>query len=172
MVRQGIRTLLGLLMICSLATLVLQPAAAQSAQGAQKLDLPCATGISYTVLGAGMPQTAKGQELVQVELYFAPGGELKAHTHPGALVVNVASGTLGLTMIDMQKGQLEIHRQGEADATPATAMMINHEVALNAGDWFVEEGMIHSARNLGNTPVKVLISGLIQAGQPLVQCAP
>lgn len=162
--------LLGLLMLCSLATLALQPAAAQPAQGAQKLDLPCATGVSYTMLGAGMPQTAKGQALVQVEIYFAPGGGLTAHTHPGAVVGNVESGTLGLTMIDMRQGQMEVHRQGAA-ATPATAMMVNHTITLNAGDWFVEEGMIHSMRNPGSTTAKVLVSGLIQAGQPLVQCA-
>lgn len=171
MFRQGIRMLFGLLMICSLATLALQPAAAQSEQGAQKLDLPCAIGISYSILGAGMPQTAKGQELVQVEIYFAPGGGLTAHTHPGAVVVNVESGALALKMIDMRQGQMEVHPQGATAATPASAMMTNRETVLNAGDWFVEEGMVHSMRNPGSTTAKVLVSGLIQAGQPLVQCA-
>jgi quercetin dioxygenase-like cupin family protein len=172
MFRHGIRTLLGVLMICSLAALAIQPAAAQADQaGAQSLDLPCATGISFTMLGQGMPQTAQGQALVQLELYFAPGGSLKAHTHPGALVVNVESGTLGFTMIDMQQGQMQIYRKGETTATPVTAMGANQEITFNPGDWFVEEGMVHSARNLGDTPVTVLISGLIQAGQPLVQCA-
>lgn len=171
MVRRGIQTLLGLLMVFSLSILAMQPAAARAEQGEQTLPLPCATGITYTMLGVAQPQTAKGQALVQLELYFAPGGELKAHTHPGALVVNVESGTLGFTMIDLGTGQMEVHRKGETAATPAMAMTPNQEITFNAGDWFVEEGMVHSARNLGSAPVKVLISGLIQAGQPLVKCA-
>lgn len=171
MSRHAIRSLLGLLAVVLLSLVAVYPAAAQTGQGAQPLDLPCATGISFTMLGAGMPQTAKGQALVQLDLYFAPGGELKAHTHPGALVVNVESGTLGFTMIDMQQGQMQVYRKGETKPVPESELKASQEITLHAGDWFVEEGMVHSARNLGDSPVKVLISGLIQAGQPLVKCA-
>jgi hypothetical protein len=46
----------------------------------------------------------------------------------------------------------------------------DQEVELAPGDWFVETGMIHTGRNLGDEPTSVLLTGLIESGQPLTQC--
>jgi hypothetical protein len=44
------------------------------------------------------------------------------------------------------------------------------EVVINPGDWTVETGMIHTARNLLEEPTTVLLAAMIDAGQPLTIC--
>ena len=44
-------------------------------------------------------------------------------------------------------------------------------LTLNAGDGFVEPGgMVHTGFNKGSEPTVVLLSGLVDPSQPLVQC--
>ncbi len=131
------------------------------------VTIPCATNVSAQVLGSASPET--GQTLVLARIIFGPGGSIGAHTHPGTLVVSVESGSLGFTLLD--HGEMPVMRSTGA-GTPAVAepMMQDQEVELASGDWFVETGMIHGARNLSGEPTSVLLSGLIEAGQPLTQC--
>jgi quercetin dioxygenase-like cupin family protein len=135
----------------------------------QPVTIPCATNVSAQVFGNAQPATATGQALVLVRITFGPGGGIGPHTHPGTLVASVASGTLGFTLIG--DGTMPIMRSGEA-GTPAVEELAatGQEVELNAGDWFVETGMIPSARTIGDEPAVVTISGLIEAGQALTQC--
>src|SRR5829696_7854275 len=135
----------------------------------QPVTLPCATNVSAQSFGNAQPATAAGQALVLVRITFGHGGGIGPHTHPGTLVASVESGTLGFTLLDA--GEMPIMRSGDA-GTPAVeeAATTGQEVELSAGDWFVETGMIHSARTIGDEPAVVTISGLITAGQPLTQC--
>lgn len=135
----------------------------------QPVTLPCASNVSAQVLGSASPATATGQTLVLARIIFGPGGSIGAHTHPGTLVVSVESGSFGFTLLD--HGDMPVMRSTAA-GTPAVAepMMQDQEVELAPGDWFVETGLIHTARNLSDEPTSVLLTGLIEAGQPLTQC--
>jgi quercetin dioxygenase-like cupin family protein len=144
-------------------------AQAQPQQG-QPLDLPCVTGVTVQPLGQGMPDDASGQALVMMRLFIAPNGGFQAHTHPGMLVVSIESGTLDLTQLrDMAMSVM----RAPANGTPAASEPVTKgvPVTLNPGDWFVEpKGMVHQASNSGTEQTVVLLSGLVDPNQPLVQC--
>ena len=50
-------------------------------------------GVTATVLGSGQPAMAPGYDLSLCRITIEPGGRLPAHTHPGALVIYLESGT-------------------------------------------------------------------------------
>jgi hypothetical protein len=160
-----------LVLLFAFGALVISPAGRTGAQPAepQPVELPCAENVSAQVLGKGAPSAADGQALVLVRIIFGPGGSIGAHTHPGTLVASVESGTLGFTLLDDM--EMTVSRAG-ADGTPVAEelLTVDQEVELVAGDGFVETGMVHSARSIGDEPASVLISGLIEAGSPLTQC--
>jgi quercetin dioxygenase-like cupin family protein len=133
--------------------------------------LPCATDMSIQVLGNAEPAAAEGQSLVLVRAFFAPGGGIGPHTHPGMLVVAVESGSFGVTLVEESHTGMTVMRSGDA-GTPAVAEPLTPgaEVVLAPGDWFIETGMIHSARTVGDEPVSVVFSGLTETGQPLTTC--
>jgi hypothetical protein len=135
------------------------------------LDDPssCITGVTPELFGSTLPSQVKGYSLVSARLTFAPGASIGAHIHPGTLVVTVVEGSLGFTLIS--DGQMDVNRAPAADGSRATDVaMPGHEVVLDAGDGFVETGMVHSARNASDGDTVVVISGLVEDGQPLTQC--
>jgi len=154
--------------LSALTTLLAQPAGAQPAEP-KPVELDCAKGVSAQMLGNGAPAAAGGQTLVLIRIIFGPGGSIGAHTHPGTLVATVESGTLGFTLLDDM--EMTVTRAGSG-GTPAAEepLTVDQEVELAAGDGFVETGMVHTARTIGDEPASVLISGLIEAGGPLTQC--
>ncbi len=133
------------------------------------VTLPCATNAFVQVLGRGTSAAAEGQELVLARVTFEPGGGIGPHTHPGTLVQTVESGTLGFTLIE--EGEMSLMRSGGA-GTPAAAepLPVGQEVELGPGDWFVETGMVHTGRTVGDEPVVLTYAGLFTAGQPLTEC--
>ena len=135
----------------------------------QPVTLPCATNAFVQVFGRGAPAAAGGQELVLARVTFEPGGGIGPHTHPGTLVQTVESGTLGFTLIE--EGEMAVMRAGGA-GTPAAAepLPVGQEVELHPGDWFVETGMVHTGRAVGDEPVVLTYAGLFAAGQPLTAC--
>lgn len=159
--------MLGMLILLSLA-----PAGAhQSHQENVTLSedpASCVADVKGEVLGS-TPSEIEGYSLVSARVTFAPGGTLGAHIHPGTLVATVVEGSLGFTLIS--DAQMDINRAPAADGSRATDVaMPGEEVALVVGDGFVETGMVHSARNLSDGPTVVVISGIIETGQPLTQC--
>jgi hypothetical protein len=144
-----------------LAIAIALPASAQA--GAAQAS--CITGVEAQVLGATQPEHAPGYTLVTARLTFEPGGTIGAHTHPGTLIVTIESGTFGLTLLS--DDHMQITRAG-SDAEEMAVQ--DEEAVLEAGDGFVETGLVHSARNLGDDEVVVTVSGLVEDGQPLTQC--
>ncbi len=136
----------------------------------QPVTLECAADMTVQVLGNAMPASAQDQALVLVRAAWAPGGSIGPHTHPGTLVVTVESGSFGLTL-EEEDMEMTVMRVGDAGA-PATPepLAAGQEVVLEPGDWFVETGMVHSARNAGDDEVTALFSGLVAAGQPVTTC--
>jgi quercetin dioxygenase-like cupin family protein len=135
----------------------------------QVANLPCATNVSVQVLGSTAPANAEGQSMVLARVIFGVDGSLGAHTHPGTVVASIESGTLGFTLLE--DGEMPIMRSGDA-GTPAVEEVITtgQEVELKPGDSFVEMGMIHSARAVGDEPAVVVLTGLIETGQALTIC--
>lgn len=133
------------------------------------ITLPCATNAFVQVLGRGTPAGGEGQALVLARVTFEPGGGIGPHTHPGTLVQTVESGRFGFTLIE--EGEMALMRSGGA-GTPAAAesIPVGPEVELGPDDWFVETGMVHTGRTLGDEPVVLTYAGLFVEGQPLTTC--
>jgi quercetin dioxygenase-like cupin family protein len=156
-------------LLAGLALFAFGPAPTLAQEG-QPIDLPCVTGVTVQPLGQAMPGDANGQALVSLRLTVAPGGGFEAHTHPGTLIATIESGTFDLTQLD--DSPMSITR-GPESATPGASepMTQGTPVSLSAGDWFVEmTGMVHTAFNNGSEPTVILLSGLVDPSQPLVQC--
>ena len=137
----------------------------------QPVTLECATDMSIQMLGSAQPAAAEGQSLVLVRAFFGVGGGIGPHTHPGTLVVAVESGQFGVTLEDDHAMGMAVMRAGEA-GTPAVEELLTpgQETVLNPGDYFIETGMVHSARTVGEEPVEVVFTGLVTAGQPVTSC--
>lgn len=151
-------------LLALLASVSFLPARALAQEG-QPLDLPCVTGITVLPIGQAMPEDVDGA-LVLLRLTIAPGGGFTAHTHPGTLIASVESGTLDLTQLDDR--EMSVMRA----ATGASETMTRGvTLTLDPGDWFVEpEGMVHTVFNTGSEPTVILITGVVDPNQPLVQC--
>jgi quercetin dioxygenase-like cupin family protein len=145
------------------------PRSAAAPPEPQPVTLPCATNMSVQMLGNAQPAAAAGQTLVLVRAIFGPGGGIGPHTHPGTLVISVESGAFGFTPV--HEGEMTVMRSGDP-GTPAASepLTVGQETVLHPGDWVVETGMVHSARTVGDEPVEVVFSGLVEAGQPLTTC--
>ncbi len=158
--------------IALLSMLTVMPASATLAQEnppVRPVDLPCASGVSAQVLGSTLVNDDT-QHLLQVRVIFEPGGYFTAHTHPGIVIATVESGLFGFT--HLSEGEMMVNRAATADSE-ATQEALPHgeEVVFNPGDWFVETGMIHTGANLSDGQTTVLVTGLIEPGQPLTICS-
>ena len=124
--------------------------------------------ITIQTLGSGMPSSSPGQAILLLRVTLQPGAAFPPHTHPGALVIAVQSGDFAFTVMT-----------GEADATRAVAsgtpeasetLTAGQEVVFHAGDEiFEQEGVVHTARNAGDTPAVVLVAALVDPSKPFMQ---
>lgn len=121
-------------------------------------------GVTATLLGSGETSIAPGHELSLRRITIEPGGGIPAHTHPGALVIYLESGTWGYTALG---GTVEL-RRAAVDGTPAPVeeMPIGEEVILNPGDWLYVEDPADDIRNAGEEPVVLWVAGLTRVGEP------
>ncbi|MBA2278044.1 MAG: hypothetical protein H0W06_09810 [Chloroflexia bacterium] len=141
---------------------------AQPAQP-QLVELPCAEKVSAQPLDRAEPAAADGHTLVFARLTIAPGGSLGPHTYPGTGVVTVESGIFGFTLLE--EGEMTIHRAGTTGTPGAEEpVRMGKEVELTAGNWFMDTGMMHRVRGIGDEPVVSTFTGLVKAGSLLV-CA-
>jgi quercetin dioxygenase-like cupin family protein len=87
-----------------------------------------------------------GREVVQVRVDFAPGVAFPAHSHPGEEIAYVIEGVL------------EYRLEGKPPVT------------LKAGEsLFIPAGMVHSAKNVGDSNAAELATYIVEKGKPLVQ---
>jgi quercetin dioxygenase-like cupin family protein len=95
--------------------------------------------------GAGITIRTKGpRDMLATSITVAPGGSFGWHTHPGPVLVAVASGTLSL-----------YEAQGRGCS----------KSSVTAGQGFVEGGGdVHLARNEGAKPVRIIATFLARTG--------
>lgn len=123
-----------------------------------------AVGVTIQMLGLGPTTAAPGLELTLRRTVLAPGGRLPDHTHPGALVIYVESGSFGYTALG---GTAEMTRAAvDGTMTPAESMPMGTEVILTAGDWIYVEDPRDDIRNAGEDDVVLLVAGLTEIGAP------
>jgi quercetin dioxygenase-like cupin family protein len=130
---------------------------------------PGSTGITPQPLGGGEPSIAPGYAMGLVRLTYEPGATLNAHTHPGASILFIESGTLTYTLLE---GTATVTRAPSGMATPGAAPTSESvppgDIVLNTGDSLFEDAdVIHTAQNDGAEPARVLIANLLTAGEPV-----
>lgn len=151
----------------SLAALLARRWAPASAQDATPTG---PVGISIQMLGSGPTTIAPGYDLTLRYTVLAPGGRLPSHTHPGALVIYVQSGSFGYTALG---GTVQLTRAAIAGTpSPPEVMPIGTEVILTAGDWVFVEESEDDIRNAGDDDVVLLVAGLNPAGVPFTTFMP
>lgn len=85
----------------------------------------------------------EGREVLQARVDFAPGAYFPRHTHPGEEIIYVLSGTIEYEIA----GKL---------------------TTVKAGDvLFVPNGVVHAARNVGDTSASELATYVLETGKPL-----
>lgn len=124
--------------LLSLLLAVLLPVLAQAA------TTPAApAGFTRKIL-QDQDLSVAGHHAVVAQVDFAAGAVAGRHTHPGEEFGYVVAGTFII----------------EIDGKPAQT--------LQAGDsFFVPAGVIHTARNGGSTPARVVSSYVLAKGKPL-----
>ncbi|MDP9369798.1 MAG: cupin domain-containing protein [Chloroflexota bacterium] len=135
------------------------------AQEASPASTPTgATGTTTQPMGAGQPAAAPGLQLSLRRITIAPGGQIPAHSHPGALVIFVEAGSFGYTALG---GTIQLTRAAAGGTpSPAEAMPIGTEVILTAGDSLFADDPQDDVRNAGDDDVVILVAGLTRAGEP------
>jgi quercetin dioxygenase-like cupin family protein len=134
----------------------------------QPVTLECATGMNIQVLGRSAIGDGS-QDLALVRVIFEPDGGIGAHTHPGTSTVTIESGEIGFTFLD--DGEMTVKRTATANSEATDEPLPrDEEVALQPGDTFLEQGMVHSARNIGDGDATLVFAALVTTGEPLTMC--
>lgn len=129
---------------------------------------PAAGALVPELLGHGLPAAAPGFDLSLYRVTFGPGAAVPPHTHPGASVVYVESGTLAITPLE---GEIRLVRAGTAATPEDEGELLAHgaEVLLEAGDALFSPGEHgDSATNAGDGPLVLLLANLHSEGEPLL----
>ena len=86
------------------------------------------------------------KEAIMASVEFAPGSVLNHHTHPGDEYAVVLQGTL------------EISAEGRETRRVSTGDVFHNP-----------RGLIHQARNVGDTPVRLAVTFIVDKGKPFFQ---
>ena len=129
-----------------------------------------AIGVSAQLLGAGQPGAAPGLELTLRRVTLAPGGSLSAHSHPGALVIYIESGTWAHTSLG---GTSQVTRAAVGGTPgPVEEVSVGVEVIFNPGDVLFVDDPQDDVRNAGDDDVVLLVAGLTRIGEPFTTFMP
>ena len=129
---------------------------------------PAAGAVVLELLGHGLPNAAPGFDLSLYRVTLEPGAVVPPHTHPGAAVVYVESGTFAFTPLE---GEAWLMPAGTA-ATPEAqgeALTLGTEITVNAGDsLFFPDEHGDSGRNAGDDTLVLWIANLHTEGEPML----
>lgn len=113
------------------------------------------------VLTSSHPLTAPGETFELVEYIIPARAVLPVHRHPGVQMATVASGALTYHVIS--HGSVEVNRaNGDHEVVGP-----GQSVTFHKGDSWVEPiGMVHYAENLGDEPVILMSTSLLDDHHP------
>ena len=140
---------------------------------------PAAEGIAVNELAPGVTaelfasipsSRAPGQTIHLVRLTFQPGAEAAAHQHPGTVVLAVAAGSLGFTLLE---GSVQVVRGAAAGGSETEDVTEpGTDIILEPGDAiFYEDDVVHTARGAGDEETTVLGTLVLTSGEPLFTLA-
>jgi quercetin dioxygenase-like cupin family protein len=145
--------------------------AAQDATPGPITVIELAPGVTAEVF-AGTPSARAPEQTVYLARFvFQPGAEIFPHSHPGTVVLGVASGTFGWTLLE---GSAHVVRGAAAGATGPAEDIIKPgtEVLLEPGDAiFYEDDVTHTARGAGHEAAVVFGTLVLTTGEPLLMPA-
>ena len=128
-------------------------------------------GVTAELFASIPSARAPGQTIHLVRLTFQPDAEAAAHQHPGTVVLAVAEGALGFTLLE---GSAQVVRGSAAGATGPTEEVTEPgtDVVLQPGDAiFYEDDVVHTARGAADTETLVLGTMVLTGGEPLFTLA-
>ncbi len=132
----------------------------------EEMDMPTgAVGLTSVVLARMSPPVAPDQQLQLVRVEVATGATVTAHTHPGAIVLCLESGspTFGVTQGTVMMTQADTAATPEA----ATQLTAGTETVLQPGDCLTFDATqtVHTLQNPGD-PAVIWQAHLYAAGEP------
>ena len=130
-----------------------------------------APGVTAEVFAAAPSARAPDQTVYLARFVFQPGAEIFPHSHPGTVVLGVASGSIGWTLLE---GSAHVVRGAAAGATGPTEDLTapGTEVILEPGDAiFYEDDVVHTARGAGDDEAVVFGTLVLTTGEPLLKPA-
>jgi quercetin dioxygenase-like cupin family protein len=163
--------LLALIAVFTLAGLVAPGLAAQEATPGPIAVTELAPGFTVEIFAGAPSDRAPEQTVYLARFVIQPGAEIYPHSHPGTIVLGVASGSLGWTLLE---GTAHVVRGAAAGATgPAEDLTEpGTEVVLEPGDAiFYEDDVVHTARGAGDEETVVLGTLLLTSGEPVIMPA-
>jgi quercetin dioxygenase-like cupin family protein len=163
--------LLAVFALCTLAILTAPGLAAQEATPGPIAVTELAPGFTVEVFAGAPSDRAPDQTVYLARFVIQPGAEIYPHSHPGTVVLGVASGSLGWTLLE---GTAHVVRGAAAGATGPTEELAEPgtEVILAPGDAiFYEDDIVHTARGAGDEETVVLGTMVLTSGEPLLMPA-
>jgi quercetin dioxygenase-like cupin family protein len=163
--------LLTLVALVALAGLVAPGVTAQEATPGPIAVTELAPGFTVEVFAGAPSDRAPEQTVYLARFVIQPGAEIYPHSHPGTIVLGVASGSLGWTLLE---GTAHIVRGAAAGATgPAEDLTESGtEVILEPGDAiYYEDDVVHTARGAGDQETVVLGTLVLTSGEPVIMPA-
>lgn len=134
---------------------------AQDSTPAGTHDMPDMSAITLVPLGSGLPVDAEGFALSLTRITFPVGGGDLPHTHPGAAIVTIESGVMGMTPL---VGNGILLRSGDSEGQP---IELDVEIMLEAGDAVFFDGVHGDVnRTIGDVPLVFLVTALYPIDQP------
>jgi mannose-6-phosphate isomerase-like protein (cupin superfamily) len=122
-------------------------------------------GLKSVVLARISPAAVPGQELQLVRVEVAPGATVAPHTHPGAIVLCLESGS---PVFGVVEGTVTLtHADTAATPEAAETVTAGAEVELRPGDCLTFDATqtVHTLRNPGG-PAVIWQAHLYALGQP------
>ena len=129
---------------------------------------PTTGAITPELLGKGLPSAAPGFDLALYRVTLGAGAVVPPHTHAGASVVYVDSGTFAFTPLE---GEAYLFRAGSMATPEAEGELLAHgtEVTLTAGDsLFFPSEHGDTGYNAGDDELVLLLANLFPEGAPLL----
>lgn len=153
------------------AGLVAQESTPGTAPGEAISVIELAPGVTAEVFAGAPSARAAGQMVYLARFVFQPGAAIFLHSHPGTVVLGVASGSFGWTLVE---GSAHVVRGAAAGATGPTEDITEPgtEVILEPGDAiFYEDDVVHTARGAGDEEALVFGTLVLTTGEPLLMPA-